>query len=64
MIFILKLRAVLNRHAPYKKLTPKEVKLNGKPWISNELIKMISIKNKLFYRKKRQPKNENVKRIV
>ena len=62
--FYFKIEGCVNRHAPYKKLTPKEVKLNGKPWISNgSLIKMISIKNKLFYRKKRQPKNENVKRL-
>ena len=61
--FYFKIEGCVNRHAPYKKLTPKEVKLNGKPWISNELIKMINIKNKLFYRKKRQPNNENVKRL-
>ena len=53
----------VNRHAPYKKLTPKEIRTNDKPWISSELIKMIKIKNKLFYRKKRQPNNMNVKRL-
>ena len=51
----------MNRHTPYKKLTSKEVKLSQKPWISGRLIKMIKIKNKLFYRKKRQPNNNNVK---
>ena len=61
--FYFKIEGCVDRHAPYKKLTPKEVKLNDKPWISNELIKMINIKNKLFYRKKRQPNNENIKRL-
>ena len=51
----------VERHAPLKKLTPKEIKLKQKPWITSELIKMIKIKNKLFNRKKRQPDNVNVK---
>ena len=61
--FYFKLEGCVNRHAPFKKLTPKEVKLNQKPWISTELIKMIKIKNKLFYRKKRQPYNDNIKKL-
>ena len=61
--FYLKIEGCVNRHAPYKKLTPKEVKLNGKPWISSDIIKMIKIKNRLFYRKKRQPNNENIKKL-
>ena len=61
--FYFKLEGCVDRHAPIKKLTPKEIKLNQKPWISNEIIKMIKIKNKLFYRKKRQPNNEKVKRL-
>ena len=61
--FYNKLEGCVDRHAPIKKLTPKEVKLVQKPWISNELNKMIKIKNKLFYRKKRQPNNNDVKRL-
>ena len=61
--FYYKLEGCVNRHAPYKKLTPKEVKLYNKPWISSRLIKMIKIKNKLFNRKKRQPNNTNVKKL-
>ena len=61
--FYFKLEGCVNRHAPYKKLTTKEIKTNDKPWISSKLIKMIKIKNKLFYRKKRQPNNDNVKRL-
>ena len=61
--FYLKLEGCADRHAPYKKLTPKEVKLDQKPWISSDIIKMIKTKNKLFYRKKRQPNNDNVKKL-
>ena len=61
--FYYKLQGCVDRHAPLKKLTPKEVKLEQKPWISKELIKMIKIKNKLFNRKKRQLNNDNIKRL-
>ena len=50
--FYFKLEGCVDRHAPLKKLTPKEIKLNQKPWIHKELNKMIKIKNKLFNRKK------------
>ena len=59
--FYNKLQGCVDRHAPIKKLTPKEVKLVQKPWISNDLNKMIKIKNELFYRKKRQPYNISIK---
>ena len=59
--FYYKLIGCVERHAPLKKSTPKEIKLDQKPWITNNLLKMIKIKNKLFFRKKRQPNNENVK---
>ena len=61
--FYFKLQGCVDRHAPLKKLTPKEIKLNKKPWINKELNKMINIKNKLFNRKKRAPNNENIKRL-
>ena len=58
--FFFKLEGSVNRHAPFKKLTLKEVKLEQKPWITKKFLKMIKIKNKLFNRKKRQPNNENI----
>ena len=61
--FYFKLEVCVERHAPLKKLTPKEVQLQDKPWISGDLSKMIKIKNKLFQLKKRQPKNEENKRL-
>ena len=59
--FVWRLDGCANRHAPVKKLTPKEVKLKLKPWISPEISKLIRIRDKLFARKKRQPDNERVK---
>ena len=59
--FYFKLAGCVERHAPIKKLSPKEVKLKQKPSISRELIKMIKIRNKLHRRKKRQTNNENIK---
>ena len=59
--FYFKLAGCVERHAPIKKLSPKEVKLKHKPWISRELIKMIKIRNKLHRRKKHQTNNENIK---
>ena len=61
--FYLKLESCVDKHAPIKKLKPKEVLLKQKPWISNHLKKMINLKNKLFQRKKRQPNNEMIKRL-
>ena len=59
--FIWRLDGCSERHAPTKKLTPKEVKLKLKPWITPETLKLIKIRDKLFKRKKRQPENELVK---
>ena len=61
--FYFKLEACVERHAPLKKLTPKEIKLENKPWITSELNKMNKMRNKLFQLKKRQPNNENNKRL-
>ena len=61
--FYVKLEGSVDRHAPLKKLSPKEIKLKSKPWLSSDIIKMIKIRNKIFARKKRQPENENCKQL-
>ena len=61
--FYIKLEGSVNRHAPLKKLSPKEIKIKNKPWLSQVIVKMIKIRNKVFARKKRQPNNENHKRL-
>ena len=61
--FYSKLQGCEDRQAPYKKLSPKEIKLQSKPWISTEIFKLIKARNKIFARKKRQPNNANTKRL-
>ena len=61
--FYFKLGSCVDRHAPIRELTPAEIKLKNKPWITPDINKMINIRNKLFRRKKRQPNNEEVKRV-
>ena len=52
--------AILNRHAPIKKISNKEIKLKTKPWITKGILTSIKIKNKL-YKKYCKAKNESVK---
>ena len=47
----LKLEAPVNRHAPLKKLSPREIKIKSKPWLSSEILKMIKIRNYLLGKK-------------
>ena len=61
--FYSKLEGAVNRHAPLKKLSPKEIKVKSEPWLNAEILKMIKIRNKVFNRKKRQPNNEICKRL-
>ena len=37
-----------------KKLTPREIKIKNKPWINEEIAKLIKLRNKAHARKKRQ----------
>ena len=55
--FYTKLDGSVNRHAS------KEIKIKNKTWLSHIIVKMIKIRNKVFARKKRQPNNENLKRL-
>ena len=58
--FYWRLDECVNRHAPMKKLSPGEIKLKSKPWITDNIKKMIKFRNKLFARKKRQPNNTSI----
>ena len=61
--FFWRLYGCVERHAAIKKLKPKEVKLNNKPWINDQIMKMIKTRNKLFTCKKRQPTNANITKL-
>ncbi len=59
--FLWRLTGSADRHAPVKKLSPKDIKLRLKPWMTLEIRKLIKIRDRLFARKKREPDNETVK---
>ena len=61
--FYRKLEGCVNRHAPMKKLTPREIQTKNKPWINEEIAKLIKLRNKAHARKKRQPNNVNCNRL-
>ena len=46
-----------------KKLTPREIKIKNKPWLNEEIAKLIKLRNKAHARKKRQPNNVNCRRF-
>ena len=58
--FHMKLEGAVNRHAPMRKLNPKEIKIKNKSWMTPHIVKQIKLRNKIFERKKRQPENENI----
>ena len=58
-----KLNGCAERHAPTEKLTPNEVKLRLKPWITPDIQKLIKVRDRLFARKKRQPSNDHVRGV-
>ena len=59
--FVWRLTGATDRHAPIKKLSPKEVKTRMKPWITPEIRKLMKIRDRLFARKKREPDNATVR---
>ena len=61
--FIFRLEGCVNRHAPIQKLNQKEQKRNQNPWLTNEILKRIKHRNKLFAQRKSNPSDVNIKRI-
>ena len=47
-LFLDKINALLGKHAPLKKVSKKEQSFRNKPWINNDLKKLIEKKNKVF----------------
>ena len=45
------------RHASTQKLKPREVKFKLKPWITPEIQNLMRIQDRLFERKRRQPRS-------
>ena len=59
--FLWRLTGSVDRHAPVKKLSPKDIKLRLNPWMTLEIRKLIKVRDRLFSRKKREPDNDRVK---
>ena len=63
-LFMKKYQSTMDKHAPLKKLTKKEVKRSLKPWITQGLIKATSRKRSLFKKfKELKLKNKNIDKI-
>ena len=48
------LNDLVNKHAPLKKLTKKDIKFRDKPWINNEIKKMMRIRDKVLSKLKKR----------
>ena len=60
--FLTTLENCLEKHAPMKKLNKKQIQKISKPWISNYITKLISHRERLFNKKKRNPLSIEIKR--
>ena len=47
-LFTQAIESIPDTHAPFKKLTKKQLQTKNKPWISKGILKYISIKDKLY----------------
>ena len=61
--FYWRLEGCVQRHAPIKKLSEKELQATSRPWITREVENLIKHRDKLFKRKKRQANNEDIRSL-
>ena len=61
-IFIWDLEHYVNKHAPLKKINKREQKIK-KPWITDQILKKIKNRNKLFAQRKK-PKRFTFKKYL
>ena len=59
--FLWRVEGCIDRHAPIKKISKKQVNKISKPWINNYILKMINHRDKLFHKKKKDPLNQRIK---
>ena len=57
-IFHKRFLSLLNKHAPYKSLTKREINISQKPWLTIGILTSINIKRKLFKTFKNSNQNE------
>ncbi len=52
--FLGTLESIVEKHAPFKKLTKKDIKLQNKPWINSKIRKMMKFRDKLLKKLKKK----------
>ena len=53
--FIANLNEIVNKHAPLKKLTKRDLKLRNKPWINSRIQKMMRLRDSLLKKLRKKP---------
>ena len=61
--FVWRLEGCVERHAPLKKLSKKQAEKKSKPWINDQILKLIKHRDKLFHKKKTDPSDDNIKHL-
>jgi exonuclease III len=59
--FFTRFMNVVNRHAPFRSPTKKAKKHQTKPWITNQLLRMIKTKNHLYHKYVKRKNEENLR---
>ena len=59
--FLKDLNTLTNKHAPIKKQSRREMKLNDKPWINNRILKMMRIRDRILQKLKKHQNPDNLK---
>ena len=59
--FLWRLEGCVDRHAPLKKLNKKQLSNRSKPWINDNILKLMRHRDKLLCKKKKNPTDINIK---
>ena len=59
--FLKDLNTLTNKHAPIKRRSRKEMKLKDKPWINKRILKMMSIRDRILQKLKKQQTPDDLK---
>ena len=61
--FIWDLEHYVNKHAPLEKINKREQKIKTKPWITDQILKKIKNRNKLFAQREKNPNDSHLKSV-
>ena len=59
--FLKDFTSLTNKHAPIKKRSRKEMKLQDKPWINSKIQQMMRIRDRILQKLKKQQTDDNLK---